>query len=59
MWYNCGYRVAFIELEGSFAIAKSNKASNFIKSEELGKMGAIILDFVKANEETPFAFSMT
>lgn len=58
-WYNMGYRVAFIELEGSFAIAKSNKASNFIPGEELGKMGGTILEFVKANEETPFAFSMS
>lgn len=54
-----GYRVAFIELEGSFPIVKSNKASNFIQGEELGKMGGSILEFVKANEETPFAFSMS
>lgn len=53
------HRVAIIELEGSFAIAKSNKASNFIPGEELGKMGGTILEFVKANEETPFAFSMS
>jgi hypothetical protein len=59
MWYNMECRVAFIELEGSFPISKSNKASNFIQGEELGKMGGTILDFVKANEETPFAFSMT
>jgi len=41
-----GYRVAFIELEGSFPIVKSNKASNFIQGEELGKMGGSILEFV-------------
>lgn len=51
--------MAFIELDGNFPIVKSNKASNFIQYEQLGKMGGSILEFVKANEETPFAFSMS
>lgn len=51
--------MVFLEIEGNFPIAKSNKASNFIQAEELGKMGSIILNYVKENEETPFAFSLT
>lgn len=50
--------MVFLEIEGNFPIAKSNKASNFIQAEELGKMGSKILDYVKENEETPFAFSL-
>ena len=47
MWY---YRVALVELEGNFAIHKSNKALKFFGAEELEKMGGAALDFIK-NEE--------
>ena len=53
------YRVAFIETEGTFGITKSNKASVFIPKEEIAKMGESVLNFVKLEEETPFAFTLS
>lgn len=37
MWYY--YSVGLVELEGNFAIQKSNKAGKFFSAEELEKMG--------------------
>lgn len=47
-----------MELEGNFVIAKSNKAVKFFRADEMEKIGAAVLDFVKSVDEMPYAFSL-
>ena len=47
-----------VELDGDFVIAKSNKALKFLGVDGVEIIGAVILDFVKKEENIPFAFSL-
>ena len=47
-----------MELQGNFVIQKSNKAIKFMGEEEMGKIGSVVLDFVKTEDHTPFAFTL-
>ena len=54
MWY----RIAMVELDGNFVIAKSNKALKFLGAEGVEAIGSVVLHFVKNQEEIPFAFTL-
>lgn len=46
--YNYHYRYAFVELEGTFDLLKSNKLSKFTTPKDMAHMGLSILDYVKS-----------
>jgi len=47
-----------VELEGNFVIAKSNKALKFLGAEGVEAIGSVVLDFVKNQDDIPFAFTL-